>query len=403
MSSYLHLVPCSWLVYSLVAGLVHAARLTLGLHGLSCHSFVTLILTAHTAGVFAATFAAGFALHTLCSALVCLQESVSPTHVIVKTLDSSFALGVQVHDTIDSLHDKIEAVTDIPRKHQRLLHEGKRLTGTCSLRQCGICDGSTLQLVERLRGGCDCAEPSREPSSLMQCSSEPPPILDTPPRVATGMCFECRSCEASLHCAQCEVVLCETCWPAVHSTRTTRTHGRDSLVAAPGPLVTARQAPDGDAGLAARRQLWGNGMWYRHDMRQWPPSNIANSTHSWLFMPLIYGALGLYSAIFVQIPRSSLPPDWDRWVESADGHSAGMASRDSGCRMRGGWTGQTTSALRIRNTSSTTRASPMRSPSRWRCTLSSASRLIGACDGHPAHQCDTTVLLHDLHSCVTMM
>ena len=54
-------------------------------------------------------------------------------------------------------------------------------------------------------------------------------------------------------------------------------------------------------------------MWCGFDMSNFPPLNFAGATMSWLYMPIIFMALGITCDKWT-FPRSQLPRDWYKWV-----------------------------------------------------------------------------------------
>ncbi|XP_068715868.1 polyubiquitin-B-like isoform X1 [Montipora foliosa] len=66
---------------------------------------------------------------------------------------STFSLRVRTSDSVESLKRKIMVEEDIPVHDQRLLYSGRQLEDGCTLTDCRITEGSTVDLVSRLRGG----------------------------------------------------------------------------------------------------------------------------------------------------------------------------------------------------------------------------------------------------------
>ncbi len=54
-------------------------------------------------------------------------------------------------------------------------------------------------------------------------------------------------------------------------------------------------------------------MWCGFDMSNFPPSNFAGATISWLYMPIIFEALGITCKKWT-FPLIQLPINWNQWV-----------------------------------------------------------------------------------------
>lgn len=54
-------------------------------------------------------------------------------------------------------------------------------------------------------------------------------------------------------------------------------------------------------------------MWCGFDMSNFPPSNFAGATMSWLYMPIIFEALGKTCEKWT-FPLIQLPINWNQWV-----------------------------------------------------------------------------------------
>lgn len=54
-------------------------------------------------------------------------------------------------------------------------------------------------------------------------------------------------------------------------------------------------------------------MWCGFDVSNFPPLNAAGETMSWLYMPIIFMALGITCNKWT-FPLSQLPNNWNNWV-----------------------------------------------------------------------------------------
>ncbi|CAB4275653.1 unnamed protein product [Prunus armeniaca] len=71
----------------------------------------------------------------------------------IRTMSGGNNLVIQAyaHDTVKSLHERIQTITGIPVFEQRLIYRGKQLQWEQSLAECSIQNDASLQLVGRLR------------------------------------------------------------------------------------------------------------------------------------------------------------------------------------------------------------------------------------------------------------
>ncbi|KAK9935900.1 hypothetical protein M0R45_012773 [Rubus argutus] len=82
-----------------------------------------------------------------------LTRSWPMLQFFIKTISGGNTLVIQAHahDSVKTLHERIEAITRIPASEQRLIYRGKQLQWEQSLAQCSIQNDASLQLVGRLR------------------------------------------------------------------------------------------------------------------------------------------------------------------------------------------------------------------------------------------------------------
>ncbi|KAM5588870.1 E3 ubiquitin-protein ligase UPL5 [Rosa sericea] len=82
-----------------------------------------------------------------------LTRSWPMLQFFIKTISGGNTLVIQAHahDSVKTLHERIEAITRIPATEQRLIYRGKQLQWEQSLAQCSIQNDASLQLVGRLR------------------------------------------------------------------------------------------------------------------------------------------------------------------------------------------------------------------------------------------------------------
>lgn len=57
-------------------------------------------------------------------------------------------------------------------------------------------------------------------------------------------------------------------------------------------------------------------IWYGFDMSCFPPRDIGDKTFSWIYMPIIFHALGKMCPLAWTFSNSSLPPQWNTWVQT---------------------------------------------------------------------------------------
>jgi len=91
-------------------------------------------------------------------------------HFFVKTVDGkSFAVAAEENQPISDIKGSIEEVSHIPTSMQRLVFGGAVLNEASSLHDYDVVEGSTVNLILRLRGG----GPSKKRCSFKSCTSAP--------------------------------------------------------------------------------------------------------------------------------------------------------------------------------------------------------------------------------------
>ena len=76
-----------------------------------------------------------------------------------------------------------------------------------------------------------------------------------------------------------------------------------------------RAAVGAGGARAAKRPAAGRArLLVGHDMSRWPPGGIARSALSWLYMPLIFDALGIVWPESWSFARRDLPHQWGAWM-----------------------------------------------------------------------------------------
>ena len=89
--------------------------------------------------------------------LLCCSHYCTDMLIFVRTwpwLGNAIPLTVRASDTIETVKDKVETVTEMPLSDQRrLTFAGKSLLDGHTVSDYGICDGSTIHLDLRFRSG----------------------------------------------------------------------------------------------------------------------------------------------------------------------------------------------------------------------------------------------------------
>ncbi|KAB1214966.1 E3 ubiquitin-protein ligase UPL5 [Morella rubra] len=88
-----------------------------------------------------------------CSTRAGSTRSESRLQFFIRTIPDGKTRVIQAysHDTVRSVHEKIQLVTGIPVHEQRLIYRGKQLQWERSLAECSIQNDAGLQLVGRMR------------------------------------------------------------------------------------------------------------------------------------------------------------------------------------------------------------------------------------------------------------
>ncbi|XAR65735.1 Ubiquitin--protein ligase [Bertholletia excelsa] len=89
----------------------------------------------------------------VCDAYLQASSSLSRLQFFVRMMSEGNTLVIQANseDTVQSIHERIEAITGIPLMEQRLIYRGKQLQCEQSLAECSIQNDAGLQLVGRMR------------------------------------------------------------------------------------------------------------------------------------------------------------------------------------------------------------------------------------------------------------